>query len=113
MIVVLVLVDILVMSLWFGVDTPRIVTTTLESQVSKVLRETRKCSSSLLYESLLADLSLTTITPVTQISDRSYRIGQGHPTSKKILEKGLECSFLLSHIVLWSFKGIFVRANTI
>ena len=42
MIVVLVLVDILVMSLWFGVDTPHIVTTTLESQVSKVLREAQK-----------------------------------------------------------------------
>ena len=24
-----------------------------------------------------------------------------------------ECSFLLSHVVLWSFKGTFVRANTI
>ena len=31
----LVLVDILVMSLWIGVDTPEIITTTLESQVSK------------------------------------------------------------------------------
>ena len=35
---------------------------------------------------------------------------QGHPTRKKE-EKGLECSFLLSHIVLWPFKGIFVRAD--
>ena len=27
------------------------------------------------------------------------------------MEKGLECSFLLSRIVLWPFVGIFVRAN--
>ena len=28
-------------------------------------------------------------------------------------DKGLECSFLLSHFVLWPFKGIFVRANIV
>ena len=27
--------------------------------------------------------------------------------------KGLECSFVLSRIVLWPFKGIFARANII
>ena len=37
---------------------------------------------------------------------------QGHPTRKE-RKKGLECSFLLSHIVLWSFKRIFVRANMV
>ena len=37
---------------------------------------------------------------------------QGHPT-RKSREKGLECSFPLSRIVLWPFKGIFLRANTI
>ena len=34
MILILVLLDILVMSLWVGVDTPEIVTMNLESQVS-------------------------------------------------------------------------------
>ena len=34
MVVLLVVIDILVMSLWIGVDMPKIVTTTLESQVS-------------------------------------------------------------------------------
>ena len=33
---------------------------------------------------------------------------QGHPTRKN-KKKGLECSFLLSQMVLWSFKEIFVR----
>ena len=36
----------------------------------------------------------------------------GAPNEKK-LGKGLECSFLLSHIVLWPFKGFFMRANII
>ena len=34
----------------------------------------------------------------------------GAPNEKNI-EKRFKSSFLLSHIVLWSFKGIFVRAN--
>ena len=34
-------------------------------------------------------------------------------TQREKYEKCFECSFLLSHIVLWSFKGIFARANTI
>ena len=34
MVVLLVVIDILVISLWIGVDMPKIVTTTLESQVS-------------------------------------------------------------------------------
>ena len=33
-------------------------------------------------------------------------------TQRENIEKRFKCSFLLSHIVLWSFKGIFVRANT-
>ena len=33
--VVLVLIDIVVMSLWIGVDTPEIVTTDIQSQVSQ------------------------------------------------------------------------------
>ena len=32
--------------------------------------------------------------------------------NEKQIGKGLECSFRLSHIIVWSFKGIFVRANT-
>lgn len=32
---------------------------------------------------------------------------QGHPTEKNI-GKGLECSFLISDIVLWPFNGISV-----
>ena len=41
-----------------------------------------------------------------------FGLRTGAPNAKRE-EKGLECSFPLSHIVLWSFKGIFVRANTI
>ena len=37
---------------------------------------------------------------------------QGHPTKKKGGE-GLECSFLLFRIVLWSFNEKLVRVNTI
>ena len=33
--------------------------------------------------------------------------------NKKEYEKGLECSFLLYHIVLWPFEGLFVRVNII
>ena len=35
----------------------------------------------------------------------------GAPNEKNI-EKRLKCSFLLSHIVLWSLKRTFVRAST-
>ena len=34
-------------------------------------------------------------------------------TQREKIGKRLECSFLLSHIVLWSFKVTFVRTNTI
>ena len=37
-------------------------------------------------------------------------VTQRHPTTN---DRDLECSFLLSHIVLWSFKVVFARANTI
>ena len=36
----------------------------------------------------------------------------GAPNEKK-QEEGFEWSFLLSHFVLWHFKGIFVQANNI
>ena len=36
----------------------------------------------------------------------------GAPNEEK-MGKGLPCGFLLSRIVLWSFKVIFVRANTV
>ena len=42
----------------------------------------------------------------------SYGVSKNVRPSEKILATPLFiCSFLLSHIVLWSFKGIFVRAN--
>ena len=52
-----------------------------------------------------------------RIPSSSLKYFQGHPTKKnkrkKKQEKRFECSFLLPHIVLWSFKGTFVRPNTI
>ena len=42
--------------------------------------------------------------------DELFRGTQGE---KKIGKRLTECSFLLSHIVLWHFKGVFVRAQTI
>ena len=36
----------------------------------------------------------------------------GAPNEKK-KGKGLECRFLLSHIILWPFIEIFVRANIV
>ena len=36
----------------------------------------------------------------------------GAPNEEK-MGKGLQCSFLISRVVLWSFKVVFVRANTI
>ena len=34
--------------------------------------------------------------------------GESGAPNEKEYEKGLECSFLFSHIVLWPFQGIFV-----
>ena len=51
-----------------------------------------------------------------QIISSRFSDFHGHPTgapNEQKQEKRFECSFLLSHIVLWSFKGIFLRANTI
>ena len=45
------------------------------------------------------------------ICQRIHSKETGAPNEKNI-EKRFKCSFLLFHIVLWSFKGIFVRANT-
>ena len=45
------------------------------------------------------------------VVDPEHELGRG--TQREKWEKRFECSFLLSHIVLWSFKGIFVRANNI
>ena len=54
--------------------------------------------------------------PFGERKDQSSRLSphtnhlSGAPNEKNI-EKRFKCSFLLSHIVLWSFKGIFVGAN--
>ena len=44
-------------------------------------------------------------------------IRQRHPTIKEKTrekaKKGLECRFLLTHVILRPFKGIFVRTNII
>ena len=47
-----------------------------------------------------------------QMEGYHFHKNSGAPNEKK-LEKGLGCSILLSRIVLWPFRGIFLRANTI
>ena len=76
-----------------------------------------KCTSFTTDTKTCQNFIMTSITSFVQLIDNCYEnfeilsqlcdiynFIQGHPTRKN-REKGLECSFLLSHNVFWPFKG--------